>query len=187
MIVCLVGYFLFYFSSLFSLLRVSLSLLFLAIVYKQISTCIFSSRKAWKNAVPASSRNERETVEGGAAEIRHCQVSTNDLISATEIPLCQCMVCMCRSRVFGADLGEHLENSQRSGTIIIDNWIYVVICMYVVCPCSVPLVVERCTKMIEKYGIVEGVYRLPGISSNVNRLRYVLYRFVFTNVDMLNL
>ncbi|XP_062501489.1 rho GTPase-activating protein 32-like isoform X2 [Corticium candelabrum] len=54
-----------------------------------------------------------------------------------------------RSRVFGADLGEHLENSQR----------------------SVPLVVERCTKMIEKYGIVEGVYRLPGISSNVNRLR----------------
>ena len=36
----------------------------------------------------------------------------------------------------------------------------------------VPLVLEMCTSVIEESGIVDGIYRLSGITSNMQRLRY---------------
>jgi hypothetical protein len=37
---------------------------------------------------------------------------------------------------------------------------------------AVPLVLKFCTEVIETYGIVDGVYRLSGIASNIQKLRY---------------
>uniref|UniRef100_A0A4W3GTR4 Rho-GAP domain-containing protein n=1 Tax=Callorhinchus milii TaxID=7868 RepID=A0A4W3GTR4_CALMI len=37
--------------------------------------------------------------------------------------------------------------------------------------CSVPQVLRSCSEFIEKYGIVDGIYRLSGISSNIQKLR----------------
>ncbi|XP_065828499.1 rho GTPase-activating protein 33-like isoform X2 [Oscarella lobularis] len=54
-----------------------------------------------------------------------------------------------KSRIFGADLSEHLQDAGL----------------------NVPAVVRICTTLLERKGLVEGVYRLPGISSNINRLR----------------
>ena len=56
-----------------------------------------------------------------------------------------------RERVFGCDLGERLALVGR----------------------EVPLVLEMCSAVIEEYGIVDGIYRLSGILSNLQRLRYV--------------
>ncbi|KAJ7995519.1 hypothetical protein DPEC_G00245420 [Dallia pectoralis] len=55
-----------------------------------------------------------------------------------------------RERVFGCDLGEHLLNSGH----------------------DVPLVIKCCTEFIEKHGVVDGMYRLSGISSNIQKLRH---------------
>ncbi|XP_030632668.1 rho GTPase-activating protein 32 [Chanos chanos] len=55
-----------------------------------------------------------------------------------------------RERVFGCDLGEHLLNSGR----------------------DVPQVIKSCTEFIEKHGVVDGIYRLSGISSNIQKLRH---------------
>ncbi|XP_061829160.1 rho GTPase-activating protein 32-like isoform X2 [Nerophis lumbriciformis] len=55
-----------------------------------------------------------------------------------------------RERVFGCDLGEHLHNSQH----------------------EVPQVVKSCAEFIEKHGVVDGIYRLSGISSNIQKLRH---------------
>ncbi|KAM9853590.1 rho GTPase-activating protein 32 [Aulostomus maculatus] len=55
-----------------------------------------------------------------------------------------------RERVFGCDLGEHLHNSGH----------------------EVPQVVKSCTEFIEKHGVVDGIYRLSGISSNIQKLRH---------------
>ncbi|KAM9299104.1 rho GTPase-activating protein 32 [Gastrophryne carolinensis] len=55
-----------------------------------------------------------------------------------------------RERVFGCDLGEHLLNSAQ----------------------DVPQVLRSCTDFIEKYGIVDGIYRLSGIASNIQKLRH---------------
>lgn len=55
-----------------------------------------------------------------------------------------------RERVFGCDLGERLALVGR----------------------EVPLVLEMCSAVIEEYGIVDGIYRLSGILSNLQRLRY---------------
>ena len=38
---------------------------------------------------------------------------------------------------------------------------------------AVPLVLEMCSSVIEEHGIVDGIYRLSGITSNMQRLRYV--------------
>uniref|UniRef100_A0A3B5QLI5 Rho-GAP domain-containing protein n=1 Tax=Xiphophorus maculatus TaxID=8083 RepID=A0A3B5QLI5_XIPMA len=57
-----------------------------------------------------------------------------------------------RERVFGCDLGEHLHNSGH----------------------DVPQVVKSCAEFIEKIGVVDGIYRLSGISSNIQKLRFVL-------------
>ncbi|CAI9590535.1 unnamed protein product [Staurois parvus] len=55
-----------------------------------------------------------------------------------------------RERVFGCDLGEHLLNSAQ----------------------DVPQVLRSCTEFIEKHGIVDGIYRLSGIASNIQKLRH---------------
>ncbi|XP_041425767.1 rho GTPase-activating protein 33 isoform X1 [Xenopus laevis] len=55
-----------------------------------------------------------------------------------------------RERVFGTDLGEHLLNSGE----------------------EVPRVLLCCTQFIEKYGVVDGIYRLSGVSSNIQKLRH---------------
>ncbi|CAL1570658.1 unnamed protein product [Knipowitschia caucasica] len=55
-----------------------------------------------------------------------------------------------RERVFGCDLGEHLHNSAH----------------------DVPQVVQCCAEFIEKIGVVDGIYRLSGISSNIQKLRH---------------
>ncbi|XP_061575544.1 rho GTPase-activating protein 32 isoform X2 [Cololabis saira] len=55
-----------------------------------------------------------------------------------------------RERVFGCDLGEHLHNSGL----------------------EVPQVVKCCADFIEKNGVVDGIYRLSGISSNIQKLRH---------------
>ncbi|XP_028825301.1 rho GTPase-activating protein 32 isoform X2 [Denticeps clupeoides] len=55
-----------------------------------------------------------------------------------------------RERVFGCDLGEHLLNSGH----------------------DVPQVIRSCTEFIEKHGVVDGIYRLSGITSNIQRLRH---------------
>ncbi|XP_040183030.1 rho GTPase-activating protein 33 isoform X2 [Rana temporaria] len=55
-----------------------------------------------------------------------------------------------RERVFGTDLGEHLLDSGE----------------------EVPKVLVSCTTFIEKFGIVDGIYRLSGVSSNIQKLRH---------------
>ncbi|XP_019729518.1 rho GTPase-activating protein 33-like [Hippocampus comes] len=57
-----------------------------------------------------------------------------------------------RERVFGCDLGEHLHSSEH----------------------EVPQVVKSCAEFIEKHGVVDGIYRLSGISSNIQKLRFGL-------------
>ncbi|KAK3583082.1 hypothetical protein CHS0354_004028 [Potamilus streckersoni] len=54
-----------------------------------------------------------------------------------------------KERVFGCDLGEHLLNSGH----------------------DVPLVLKSCSEVIESSGIVDGIYRLSGITSNIQKLR----------------
>ncbi|GMT07382.1 hypothetical protein PENTCL1PPCAC_29556, partial [Pristionchus entomophagus] len=54
-----------------------------------------------------------------------------------------------RNPVFGCDLQAHLERSGR----------------------RVPLILERCVDVIEKHGVVTGIYRQCGIQSNIQRLR----------------
>ncbi|CAL8373802.1 unnamed protein product [Gadus morhua 'NCC'] len=55
-----------------------------------------------------------------------------------------------KERVFGCDLGEYLHNSGY----------------------EVPKVVRSCAEFIEKNGVVDGIYRLSGISSNIQKLRH---------------
>uniref|UniRef100_A0AAY4AYB9 Rho GTPase activating protein 33 n=1 Tax=Denticeps clupeoides TaxID=299321 RepID=A0AAY4AYB9_9TELE len=55
-----------------------------------------------------------------------------------------------KERVFGCDLGEHLLNSG----------------------CDVPQVLMSCSEFIEKHGIVDGIYRHSGVSSNIQKLRH---------------
>ncbi|XP_067398987.1 rho GTPase-activating protein 33 [Emydura macquarii macquarii] len=55
-----------------------------------------------------------------------------------------------RERVFGCDLGEHLLNSGH----------------------DVPQVLRCCSEFIEKHGMVDGIYRLSGVSSNIQKLRH---------------
>uniref|UniRef100_A0A8C4QR22 Rho GTPase activating protein 33 n=1 Tax=Eptatretus burgeri TaxID=7764 RepID=A0A8C4QR22_EPTBU len=52
-------------------------------------------------------------------------------------------------RLFGCDLGEHLMNSGE----------------------KVPRVIVCCCEFLEKVGLVDGIYRHSGSSSNLQRLR----------------
>ncbi|CAH1115331.1 unnamed protein product [Psylliodes chrysocephalus] len=54
-----------------------------------------------------------------------------------------------KERVFGCDLGEHLLNSGN----------------------DVPMVLKCCAEFIERNGIVDGIYRLSGVTSNIQKLR----------------
>ncbi|XP_060532986.1 GTPase-activating protein CdGAPr isoform X3 [Cylas formicarius] len=54
-----------------------------------------------------------------------------------------------KERVFGCDLGEHLLNTGR----------------------EVPTVLKCCAEFIEANGIVDGIYRLSGVTSNIQKLR----------------
>ncbi|XP_032297225.1 rho GTPase-activating protein 32-like isoform X2 [Coturnix japonica] len=52
--------------------------------------------------------------------------------------------------VFGCDLGEHLLRSGR----------------------DVPQVLQSCSEFIEQHGVVQGIYRLSGVTSKIQRLRH---------------
>jgi hypothetical protein len=54
-----------------------------------------------------------------------------------------------KERVFSCDLSEHLMNSEL----------------------EIPQVLKSCAEFIEQFGIVDGVYRLSGITSNIQKLR----------------
>ncbi|XP_058395589.1 rho GTPase-activating protein 30 isoform X2 [Diceros bicornis minor] len=54
-----------------------------------------------------------------------------------------------KERVFGCDLQEHLQHSGQ----------------------EVPQVLRSCAEFVEEYGVVDGIYRLSGISSNIQKLR----------------
>ncbi|XP_014748921.1 PREDICTED: rho GTPase-activating protein 30 [Sturnus vulgaris] len=54
-----------------------------------------------------------------------------------------------RERLFGCDLREHLQSSGQ----------------------DVPQVLRSCTEFVEQHGVVDGIYRLSGVSSNIQRLR----------------
>ena len=54
-----------------------------------------------------------------------------------------------RPKVFGRDLSEQLFES----------------------PCHVPPVVSACCDFIERFGALDGIYRLSGVNSNIERLR----------------
>ncbi|XP_044762590.1 GTPase-activating protein CdGAPr-like isoform X2 [Coccinella septempunctata] len=54
-----------------------------------------------------------------------------------------------KERVFACDLGEHLLNSGH----------------------EIPMVLKCCAEFIEKNGIVDGIYRLSGVTSNIQKLR----------------
>ncbi|XP_074785004.1 rho GTPase-activating protein 30 isoform X2 [Athene noctua] len=54
-----------------------------------------------------------------------------------------------KERVFGCDLLEHLQQSGQ----------------------EVPQVLRSCTSFVEQHGVVDGIYRLSGVSSNIQRLR----------------
>lgn len=54
-----------------------------------------------------------------------------------------------KERVFSCDLSEHLLNSGQ----------------------EIPMVLRCCADFIEEFGIVDGIYRLSGITSNIQKLR----------------
>ncbi|XP_013920034.1 PREDICTED: rho GTPase-activating protein 30, partial [Thamnophis sirtalis] len=54
-----------------------------------------------------------------------------------------------KDRVFGCDLVEHLQSSGR----------------------DIPHVLKSCTEFVEQHGIIDGIYRLSGGSSNTQKLR----------------
>ncbi|RWS25496.1 uncharacterized protein B4U80_07178 [Leptotrombidium deliense] len=55
----------------------------------------------------------------------------------------------CRQNIFGCDLSEHLLN--------VDN--------------DIPFILKCCAEIIEERGIVDGIYRLSGVTSNIQKLR----------------
>ena len=59
-----------------------------------------------------------------------------------------------KERVFGCDLSEHLLN----------------------CGQDVPKVLTHCAEFIEARGIIDGIYRLSGIASNIQKLRYAIIK-----------
>ena len=56
-----------------------------------------------------------------------------------------------KERVFGCDLSEHLLSQSEQ---------------------DVPKVLTHCAEFIEAKGIIDGIYRLSGIASNIQKLRY---------------
>uniref|UniRef100_A0A3B3ZWW8 Rho-GAP domain-containing protein n=1 Tax=Periophthalmus magnuspinnatus TaxID=409849 RepID=A0A3B3ZWW8_9GOBI len=54
-----------------------------------------------------------------------------------------------KDKVFGCDLMEHLTATNQ----------------------DVPVVLRSCSEFVEGHGIVDGIYRLSGVSSNIQKLR----------------
>uniref|UniRef100_A0A3B5BK10 Rho-GAP domain-containing protein n=2 Tax=Stegastes partitus TaxID=144197 RepID=A0A3B5BK10_9TELE len=54
-----------------------------------------------------------------------------------------------KEKVFGCDLLEHLNASSQ----------------------EIPQVLRCCSEFVEHNGIVDGIYRLSGVSSNIQKLR----------------
>ncbi|XP_034008881.1 transcriptional regulator ATRX isoform X1 [Trematomus bernacchii] len=54
-----------------------------------------------------------------------------------------------KDKVFGCDLLEHLTTSSQ----------------------EIPQVLQCCSEFVEKHGVVDGIYRLSGVSSNIQKLR----------------
>ncbi|RVE61164.1 hypothetical protein OJAV_G00168060 [Oryzias javanicus] len=54
-----------------------------------------------------------------------------------------------KEKVFGCDLLEHLNTSGQ----------------------EIPLVLRCCSEFVEEHGVVDGIYRLSGVSSNIQKLR----------------
>nr|XP_008123895.1 PREDICTED: rho GTPase-activating protein 30 [Anolis carolinensis] len=54
-----------------------------------------------------------------------------------------------KDRVFGCDLVEHLQSTGH----------------------DVPQVLKSCTEFVEQHGVMDGIYRLSGVSSNIQKLR----------------
>lgn len=40
---------------------------------------------------------------------------------------------------------------------------------------AVPVVLKTCAEVIELHGIVDGIYRLSGVASNIQRLRFLAH------------
>lgn len=77
-----------------------------------------------------------------------------------------------RERVFGCDLGEHLHNSGHEGKFTVTLSCHEAKpSLTTLLSAAVPQVVQSCTEFIEKHGVVDGIYRLSGISSNIQKLR----------------
>uniref|UniRef100_A0A3Q3GJ58 Rho-GAP domain-containing protein n=1 Tax=Kryptolebias marmoratus TaxID=37003 RepID=A0A3Q3GJ58_KRYMA len=55
-----------------------------------------------------------------------------------------------KEKVFGCDLLEHLTTSSQ----------------------EIPLVLRCCSEFVEHHGIVDGIYRLSGVSSNIQKLSF---------------
>ncbi|ODM89527.1 GTPase-activating protein CdGAPr, partial [Orchesella cincta] len=66
-----------------------------------------------------------------------------------------------RERVFSCDLAEHLLNTGN----------------------DIPAVLKCCAEFIEKRGIVDGIYRLSGITSNIQKLRNLFDEDKIPNLD----
>uniref|UniRef100_A0A3P9HPA6 Rho-GAP domain-containing protein n=2 Tax=Oryzias TaxID=8089 RepID=A0A3P9HPA6_ORYLA len=54
-----------------------------------------------------------------------------------------------KEKVFGCDLLEYLTASCQ----------------------EIPLVLRCCSEFVEEHGVVDGIYRLSGVSSNIQKLR----------------
>uniref|UniRef100_A0A8D3DUT1 Rho-GAP domain-containing protein n=1 Tax=Scophthalmus maximus TaxID=52904 RepID=A0A8D3DUT1_SCOMX len=54
-----------------------------------------------------------------------------------------------KEKVFGCDLLEHLTASSQ----------------------EIPQVLRCCSEFVERHGVVDGIYRLSGVSSNIQKLR----------------
>uniref|UniRef100_A0A3Q1IIM8 Rho-GAP domain-containing protein n=1 Tax=Anabas testudineus TaxID=64144 RepID=A0A3Q1IIM8_ANATE len=61
-----------------------------------------------------------------------------------------------KEKVFGCDLLEHLTASNQ----------------------EIPQVLRCCSEFVEKHGVVDGIYRLSGVSSNIQKLRQVACMYV---------
>lgn len=48
---------------------------------------------------------------------------------------------------------------------------------------SVPMVLKCCTEFIESHGIVDGIYRLSGVTSNIQKLRYERFIIFTSNIE----
>lgn len=88
-----------------------------------------------------------------------------------------------KERVFGCDLGEHLLNSGLDGNkthrlqIRLSTLLRLLYSDPFLFDILVPEVLKSCSEFIEKHGIVDGIYRHSGISSNIQKLRFVYQKW----------